>query len=111
MPSVATVLAPGTLITAAMLREREACEEAVWVFEAEWPSGVALSEAALVRAAELELDLEWFVGEFFPALRAEYKRHEAPLWAEYQRLVTLLQAKYERQVARLVWRLVSGVTA
>jgi len=110
VPSVATVLAPGTLITAAMLRERKACEEQVEVFEREWPHGVALSEAALVRAAELELDLEWFVGEFFHALWLEYARGVETLWDGYIRQRGLY-GKYKRQRARLVWRLVSGVTA
>ena len=69
-------------ITHDWLAEHGACEDQRAVFAAEWPDGVVLSEAALLRAADLELDLEWFAEKYFPApLRTEYERQVAPLRA------------------------------
>ena len=91
------------VITHEWLVEHGACEDQRDVFAAEWPDGVELSEAALLRAADLELDLEWFAEKYFPApLLAEYRRQEAPLLAEYRRQEAALRAEYERQRAPLL---------
>jgi hypothetical protein len=61
------------------------------------------SEATLLRAAEVGLDLDWAARQFLPSTRrAEYMSQHAPLRAEYDRQHALLVAEYERQCA-LLW--------
>jgi hypothetical protein len=75
-------------LTARHLQLMSACtEEQVEIFRTEWPDGVDLTEAALLRAAELHLDLDWFAGKTLTAAAlAEYKRVKAAAWAEYKRV-------------------------
>jgi predicted DsbA family dithiol-disulfide isomerase len=47
-------------ITRAWLEDRGACHDQVATFAAEWPDGVEITREALLRAAELGLDLSWF---------------------------------------------------
>ena len=48
-------------ITYSWLSARKACIEQRKVFKAEWPGGADLTEANLLRAAELGLDLDWLM--------------------------------------------------
>lgn len=64
----------GYHLTVRDLRRLQACAKQVAVFAAEWPDGVDLTEAALLRAAELRLDLGWFAKAVLPA----------PAWATYE---------------------------
>lgn len=91
-------------ITAKSLRDEGASCYQVTRFAAEWPEGCEVTEATLLRAAELHLDLDWFAMHFLPdplwteygnqVVSRWYRRQEVPLWAEY-----------ERQVALLIWQL------
>ena len=74
-------------LTAEMLREKKACENQVQVFVGEWPDGVEITEAVVLRAYELGLDIDWFVETFLTALAlAEYHKAAALAWAEYQKV-------------------------
>ena len=89
-------------VTVKSLRKLRACEDQVALFAAEWPDGVEVSEAVLLRAAEIGLDLDWWAQRVLsPPLLAEYERQRAPLWAEYERQCAPLGAEYERQCAPL----------
>ena len=83
------------LVTAERLRQKGAgCNELIR-FKAEWPNGAEITLENLLRAAELDLDLLWWVQNCLPApLRAALARQMAPLWAALA-----------RQVARLIWQL------
>ena len=72
----------GTLITAKMLRGRGACKDQIDTFEQTWPDGAELTLDNLIRAAKLDLSIEWFAENFLsdPAGEA-YMRTIAPaLW-------------------------------
>ena len=84
------------MITAEALLQRVACETQVAVFRREWPDGCEVTEATLLRAAQLGLDLNWFARRFLPG----------SLWEEYERqLAPLRGAEYLRQRVLLIWRL------
>ena len=84
-------------ITAQMLRDKNACKNQVTIFEAEWPEGVEISQAAIHRAIELRLDLDWFVFHLATATawkayrevearaRRAYGEATASAWQEYQK--------------------------
>ena len=113
----------GTLVTAEMLRKRGAGCHELSRFQAEWPKGAEVTLENLLRAAELDLDLLWWVLNCLPApLRAALARQMAPLWAalacqvaplqaalacqaEFCRQVAPFRAEFYRQVARLIWQL------
>ena len=118
-----------TFYTAQMLREKGASCPQVDIFKEKWPDGADLTEANLVRAAELELNLGWWAQRFLLAslwdeywrqdallwikfqrqdalLWAKYRRQNALLLAEFKRQEALLLAEYRRQVALLIWRLI-----
>lgn len=61
-------------ITAQMLRDNKACEPQVNIFEREWPSGVEITEASILRMVELSLEIEWGAETFLTALA--WKAHD-----------------------------------
>ena len=73
-------------VTAAQLEGWYACGEQVTTFRSEWGESVTLTRAVLLRAAELGLDLEWWLGRTRPDLVTEYEKVTAPAWAEYQKV-------------------------
>jgi len=103
-------------VTAADLRRKKACSGQVAIFEAEWPDGVEVTEASLLRASSLRLALWWFVKHYLPSsLWAEWERQVVPIWEaclrrvipiweEYEQ-VALIWEEYERRVALITWRL------
>ena len=67
-------------ITTKWLNDRNACKPQVEVFGHEWPKGVTVSLAALRRASELSLNLDWFARmALSPPLYADYEAKRAPL--------------------------------
>lgn len=92
----------GYHLTVRDLRLLQACAAQVETFKAEWPDGVTLTEAALLRAAELRLDLGWFAGTVLPApLRAAYNAQVKPLWDAFCAQVDSLRDAYNAQVEPL----------
>ena len=110
-------------VTRESLAALGACADQLQTFAAEWPDGVEVSEAALLRAAAMGLDLHWWASRAIPApLRAEFERLRAPLRAEYDRQeaefvrqeaefvrqVAPLRDEFDRQVASILWRVLQG---
>ena len=61
-------------ITAEWLTVHDACEEQQALFEKTWPDGAHVTKRALVRAAKVGLNLEWFTGRVLPrSLYAGYR--------------------------------------
>ncbi len=85
-------------ITRAWLEDGDACDDQVATFSAEWPDGVEITREALLRAAELELDLSWFADHVLskPARQA-YRVAIAPALQAYR--VALAQADQAYDVA------------
>ena len=87
-------------ITTAWLREQRACPEQIEVFKKQWPEGASITEANLLRAAELNLNLGWLATQILsPSLLAEYRRQSAPFLEEYRRQIAPFLEEYERQKA------------
>ena len=95
-------------LTADMLRSKDACPDQVAVFLAEWPDGTDVTEASIMRARSLGLDVDWFTCRFLPAPAfAEYLQATNPAFAEYQQARDTawrdtVWAKYHRAIAT-VW--------
>ena len=89
------------LITTRWLKKHKACSSQVVLFSAKWPHGAEPTEANLLQAVEMGLDLSWFAMKLPRPLLAEYKRQDNPLLAEYERQDNLLLAECERQRALL----------
>lgn len=53
----------GGLLTSIHLRWLNACDTQVRKFRKEWPDGMKMLKKNLIRAAELGLDVQWFVSE------------------------------------------------
>jgi len=76
-------------LTADMLKEKDACNYQVTVFEKEWPDGAEITVEAILRAVELELDLDWFTRQFLPA----------PVRKVYNEAMTSAQRAYDEVIA------------
>ena len=78
-----------------------ACENRVAIFEEEWPEGVEITPESLMRAAELELDLSWYVYCFLPiSARGAYFKATAPAAREaYGKVIEPTQ--YGQPIVRL----------
>lgn len=89
-------------ITVDLLRRHRAYPNEIAIVAAEWPEGCEVSEANLLRAGELGLNLDWFADLFLPPLlRAAYQRQDRVLLIEYDRQVAAFGAEHERQKATL----------
>jgi len=111
-----------TRITAAWLREHNACAHQLAAFEREWPDGAEITRENVERARDLGLDLRWFARSLLPATawakykralvaarkeyeratapaRDKYDRVQAPAWAEYNRATALAWADHKRAIA------------
>ena len=56
------------IITAKLLTQHGACPDQVAIVAREWPKGAEVTEAALLRAVELGLDIAW-LARMIPAPR------------------------------------------
>ena len=75
-----------TLITSEWLCKKHACAEQVAVFEREWPDGAEITEANVLRALTLKLDIVWFAAVFLqPSAWAAYKEAVARCLIGYLR--------------------------
>jgi hypothetical protein len=81
-------------ITTEWLTKRNACQDQIDTFAREWPEGVVISLAVLKRAAQLQLDLEWF---------AEWVL-TVNFYADYKAKRASLDADYEAKCASLLWK-------
>ena len=89
-------------VTIKDLTDREACRPQIDLFEKTFGGKVRVTRRALLRAARVGLDLDWFVREFLASLLEEYERQRAPLWEEYKRQEAPLWEEYKRQRAPLL---------
>ena len=80
-------------VTAQRLRDKDACEDQVKIFEKEWPDGTRITKKACLRAAELELDTYWFAITF---LRGK-------AWRGYKKAVALAWEAYDKACAIALW--------
>jgi len=98
-------------VTLEDLRELGACREERQIFAEEWPDGVELTRAALERAVQLDMQIDWWIEEAHRAGHIVYDRYlldsrrdladqayhtmvnkaqderaeaEQPIWAEYR---------------------------
>jgi len=73
-------------ITSDFLREHDACEDQVLIFEAEWPDGAELTLDNLLRAAELGLDIWWLaLTVLHISTRARFCSSVHPAYEKYGR--------------------------
>lgn len=95
-----------TMIDSEWLITHHACSGELTVFEKEWPNGGTVTKRSLTRAAELGLDLEWFVNKTMPdlfddkymasvvLLYSEYEAKCIPMYAEYLAKLDPIYAEY-----------------
>ena len=87
-------------ITAAMLREKGACEEQVKVFEAEWPDGASVTLSHCRRGVELGMDVEWAGTHLLSGtVLAAYQQATATALAAYQQAMATAGAAYQQATA------------
>lgn len=73
-------------ITAKMLRDLDACEEEVEVFERLWPTGAYVTCANVAIARAHALDIDWFIAQLWPpAILMSYDNEALRLFREYER--------------------------
>ena len=99
------------MITPKLLVSLNACEEQYQKFVDEWPDGAEVTVANVLRAIEIDLDLDWFIREFFTptaldeyervrdAALAEYEKATAPALAEFERVRDTAWAEFEKATA------------
>uniref|UniRef100_A0A6M3KMG8 Uncharacterized protein n=1 Tax=viral metagenome TaxID=1070528 RepID=A0A6M3KMG8_9ZZZZ len=90
-------------VTAVQLEKWDACREQVATFRSEWGDSVTLTRAALLRAAELGLDLDWWAKRALAGAQlAECEKKRAPIVAEYWKKLAAIVAEYEKKRAAIV---------
>ena len=92
-------------ITAAMLREKNACADQVKIFESEWPNGANVTLKNCRRAFELGLSLDWAAENLLSApARATYQSARATAEATYQSAIAPAEATYQSAIATAFYR-------
>ena len=83
-------------ITAEMLRGKKACEPQVKTFKQEWPAGAEVTIENIMRAQELELDIDYAAQRLFaPPAWEKYKKALAAEWAKYLTARVVALAKFQ----------------
>jgi hypothetical protein len=82
-----------------MLRKAGACSEQRAIFTAEWPAGCEVTDATLVRAQVMGLDLKWAAHALLsgPAWEA-YDAAVRPAWEAYDAAVRPAREAYDAAV-------------
>ena len=96
-------------ITRQWLKRRKACQDQVAIFDSEWPEGTEVTEASLLRAAELDLSLTWFAQHYLhsPSSWVEYRQQEERFWEKYWLQTEGFWAGYQRQTALCLWAIIA----
>ena len=91
-------------VTAQMLRDNGACEYQVKIFEKEWPDGTRITKKACLRAAELELDLDWFAVQFLTKRHLKaYDKADATAMEVCNKALAPAWEAYEKARALALW--------
>jgi hypothetical protein len=78
---------------------RDACAKQLGLVKAEWPGGIPLTQEAVKRAVELELDIDWLASNLLrPVTYAEYAQVREKADAEYEKAEQSAYAKYEKVI-------------
>jgi len=85
-------------VTSEMLREKDACEDQVLIFEREWSDGIDVTLDSLMRAIDLGLDLYWFAKNFLPA--PAFHKAIAPEREAYNKVIDREREVYHNTVAQ-----------
>ena len=100
-------------ITPEWLKEHDACEDQVTLFEEIWPDGAAITQEALATAASAGLNLEWLAERLFSdstyadyevqraLLYADYLANRAPAYADYRAKWHLVCDEFDARLAAL----------
>ena len=100
-------------VTAELLREKRASCPQVDTFETEWKDGCEVNLPNLLRAVELELDLNWFALHCLPApiwerydaeiapIRKRYHAEVAPIWTRYHAEIAPIRDRYDAEIATI----------
>ena len=92
-------------VTAQMLRDKEACEDQVEVFEREWPDGTRITKKACLRAVELDLDVFWCATKFLTRNQlGAYERAGATAEGAYRKAGATAWEAYREAVALALWK-------
>jgi len=87
-------------ITTELLKEKNACEDDIEIFQAEWPDGAEMTLENLLRIVELELDLDWFTENFLDeSAQREYDEAIAPARRECDEAIASAHQKYDEAIA------------
>ena len=91
-------------ITAEMLRDKKACALQVKIFKREWPDGAVINLKNIMRAQELELDIDYAAQFLFPpAAWTKYQTAMAAEWAKFQTATVAAWKKYQTATA-VAWK-------
>jgi hypothetical protein len=72
-------------ITVDILNEHKACNEQLTAFKKEWPDGVEVSRAALIRALELVLEVYWVADKLLsPEALTVFEDEDLKAWNIYR---------------------------
>jgi hypothetical protein len=83
------------IVTLDQLREWNGCEKGqVEVFEAEWGESVELSRSVLARAAELGLDVEWWLLRAYPSIDGRYWAALKPIDERYRAALKPIEERH-----------------
>ncbi len=71
-------------VSAKMLREKDACSSEVRIFQKEWPEGAKITFKNVLRALDLNLDIDWLADHCLtaPALKV-YVKIDTPAFEAY----------------------------
>jgi len=97
-------------VTAEMLRNKDACEDQVEIFEKAFPTGTRVTRRVCLRAAELGLNTDWFALNFLSPKQFEaFDAATTPHWKAYYDATTIPHWKaYKAAAALALWEAIRG---
>lgn len=93
----------GFHLTVRHLKLMSACSEQVDIFKTAWPSGVDLTRKALLQAATLHLDIDWFARRTLPSKAlAVYRKATDEAWAVRNKAMDEARAVHYKATAEVL---------
>ncbi len=90
-------------ITPEFLRRRGACAEQVYIVEREWPDGAETTVDVLMRALELDVDIQWLATLLPRDMRKAYDEATAIAWKAYDEAIAPAGKAYDEAIA-IAWK-------
>ena len=103
------------------LKAKDPCNDQFEIYKANFPNNCKVTKRGILKAVELNLDLDWFANKFLPAPAWKacnkatepaweaYQKATEPAWEAYQKAIASAWEAYNKTTASALWKIIKGI--